>query len=55
MDIFLPIHLNENFAQMTLNRVFSDFVFKIRLIRLGLSFQRTKIQYLYLNSQPTDS
>ena len=27
--------------------------FKIRLIRLGLSFQKQK--FLYLNSQPTDS
>ena len=32
---------------------FSDFVFKIRLIRLGFSFQKQK--FLYLNSQPTDS
>ena len=32
---------------------FADFVFKIRLIRLGFSFQKQK--FLYLNSQPTDS
>ena len=32
---------------------FSDFVFKIRLIRLGFSFSKQK--FLYLNSQPTDS
>ena len=31
---------------------FSGFVFKIRLIRLGFSFQKQK--FLYLNSQPTD-
>ena len=30
---------------------FSDFEFKIRLIRLGFSFQK----HLYLNSQPTDN
>ena len=35
------------------NRGFSDFVFKIRLIKLGFSFQKTKIPVL--NSQPTDS
>ena len=34
---------------------FSDFVFKIRLIRLGFSFKKLKIPELYLNSQPTDS
>ena len=33
---------------------FSDFVFKIRLIRLGFSFQKQK-KILNLNSQPTDS
>ena len=32
---------------------FSSFEFKIRLIRLGLSFQKQK--FLYLNSQPSDS
>ena len=32
---------------------FSNFEFKIRLIRLGLSFQKQK--FLYLNSQPIDS
>ena len=32
---------------------FSYFEFKIRLIRLGLSFQKQK--FLYLNSQLTDS
>ena len=35
---------------------FSDFVFKIRLIRLGFSFKKNfKIPVLYLNSKPTDS
>ena len=33
----------------------SDFVFKIRLIRLGFCFNKLKIPVLYLNSQPTDS
>ena len=33
---------------------FSDFVFKIRLIKLGFSFKKNK-EFLYLNSQPTDS
>ena len=33
--------------------VFSDFVFKIRLIRLGFPFQKQKC--VYLNPQPTDS
>ena len=32
---------------------FSDFVFKIRLIRLGFSFQKQK--FLYLTLQSTDS
>ena len=32
---------------------FSYIEFKIRLIRLGLSFQKQK--FLYLNTQPTDS
>ena len=32
---------------------FSDFVFKIRLIRLGFSFQ--KQNFLYLNPQSIDS
>ena len=32
---------------------FSYFEFKIRLIRLDLSFQKEK--FLYLNSQPIDS
>ena len=31
----------------------NDFVFKIRLIRLGFSYWKQK--FLYLNSQPTDS
>ena len=35
------------------NRTFSRFVFKIRLIKLGFSFQKQKI--LYLNPQTTDS
>ena len=34
-------------------RVFSEFVFEIRLIRLDFSFK--KLKFLYLNSQPTDS
>ena len=34
---------------------FSDFVFKIRLIRLGFSFKKLKIPVLYLKSQPTNS
>ena len=33
-------------------RVFSDLVFKIRLISLGFSFRKQKV--LYLNLQPTD-
>ena len=32
---------------------FSDFVFKIRLIKLGFSFQKQK--FLYLKPWPTDS
>ena len=37
-----------------LNRMdFSYFEFKIKLIRLGLSFQKQK--FPFLNSQPTDS
>ena len=36
-----------------LHLCFSNFVFKIRLIRLGFSFQKQK--NLYLNPQPTDS
>ena len=35
------------------NSCFTDFVFKIRLIRLGFSFQKQRI--LYLNPKPTDS
>ena len=38
---------------LAMHSCFSHFVFKIRLIRLGLSFQKQKI--LYLHSQPTDS
>ena len=34
---------------------FFDFVFKIRLIRLGFPFKKLKIPVLYLNSKPTDS
>ena len=41
------------FVKYTADLCFSDFVFKIRLIRLCLSFPKQKI--LCLNSQPTDS
>ena len=37
------------------NCVFSDFIFKIRLIRLGFSLSKKTKKFLYLNSQPTDS
>ena len=33
---------------------FSDSVFKIRLIRLGFSFQKKPKKFLYLSSLPTD-
>ena len=35
------------------DKCFFSFEFKIRLIKLGLSFQKQK--FLYSNSQPTDS
>ena len=38
---------------ISMSFVFSTFVFTIRLIRLGFSFQQQK--FLYLNPQPTDS
>ena len=34
---------------------FSDFAFKIRLIRLGFFFKKIKTPVMYLNSQSTDS
>ena len=37
------------------NSCFSDFVFKIRLIRLDFSFKKLKSPVLYFKSQPTDS
>ena len=39
----------------TSSKRFSDFVFKIRLIRLGFSFKKLKSPVMYLNSQPTNS
>ena len=39
--------------ELTVPDLYFYFEFKIRLVRLGLSFQRQK--FLYLNSQPTDS
>ena len=47
-----PIQLDV-LAEFAEYSCFSDFVFEIRLIRLGFSFQKEKI--LYLNSQITDS
>ena len=44
--LFFILHLS-------MHTCFSDFVFKIWLIRLGFYFPKQKI--LYLNSQPTDS
>ena len=48
---FLDVELNSPGAVSHLD--FSYFEFKIRLIRLGLSFQKQK--FLYLNSKPADS
>ena len=42
-----------NIRHLTIIHVFSDFVLKIRLIRLGFSLQKQK--FMYSNSQPTDS
>ena len=47
--------LNRRTGQFLRQSCFSDFVFKIRLIRLGFFFKKLKIPVLYLNSQPTDS
>ena len=47
---FLDVDLNSPSAVSHLG--FSYFEFKIRLIRLGLSFQTQK--FLYLNSKPAD-
>ena len=47
-------HIKIRFDHSAWHSCFSDFIFKIRLIRLGFSFQKAK-QVLYLNSQPTDS
>ena len=46
-------HSKQALVERTEQLGFSYFEFKIRLIRLSLSFQ--KQNFLYLNSQPTDS
>ena len=50
----LPFHSDNLLSELTWHSCFfSDFVFKIRLIRLGFLCKQKKL--LYLNSQSTDS
>ena len=49
----IVIQMMQALRTHTHNRAFSEFLFKIRLIRLGFSFHKNQ-KLLYFNSQPTD-